>query len=528
MIVFACGFLNSLHSKTFQNYKHKSLMAYSKITVVRQSKDIQISAVELVKGDVVKIKSGDIIPADIRIFKTDNLHVDNALLTGDKAVIKITSEPGVKEFNNPLNSTNMLFYSTKCTEGEGIGIVINTANNTLIGKISELSHSAENDVSQFNLEYKSFIRMLAVISVIIAIVFFIIGYQINNKPMPNFLNVMGLLIANTPIGISCSLLAFFLVFRSKFKKRNLLVKDLHTIEALGSTTCIVTEKTGILTENKMSLVYLWYDMEYKTISKSKEDIQITIDKQNFNVSKFHPLDKSYEKIKYSAVCSSFGEVYDDIHIPDSFTKFKERKKKFILDNKDIMTKDEMLLGIQKIENELLPEYKVYYRENFKNKKEADSIDSGILRFFNDIEILDDIRQVYQNFNEKLNFYNPNARISLNIIKIRENNISRLTIVIKGTIDKIIDKCSRFIIKGKEFPISKKFKEQIFLANKYFMLNGKKVFALAYLDLNMNEYGEDYDFKIWSEKVNNNEEIKTNFPMRNFVFTSLIALEDAPK
>jgi sodium/potassium-transporting ATPase subunit alpha len=528
MIILITAGLNMLTLK-LNNTGLSSFKSFdtSKITAVRNGRETQISVHEIVKGDVVKVKQGDTVPADIRVFKTspNGVIIDNSILTNENGPKYIGTEPGEKGISNPLASLNMLFYATKCIDGEALGVVINTANNTLIGKVSQLTQSAENKESAFIGEYRSFIKMMATIAIPIAILFFAFGFLANFSLMTNFLNISGIIVANTPISLGLSLLVIFLIFRKKLQKRGTQVKTLHSVEAIGSTTCICTDKTAILTENKMNVVYLWYDMEFKTINKAKENIEIMIDKEQIVTARFHPKDKSFEKIRMTAVCSSFGDIYDDSFIPENYPEFVERKKKYILENKDSLTKDELLVGIQRIEDELLPSYMAYYKEHFqRNKKEADFIDSGILRFFNPIESVEDTRQTYQD----TGFVFNSPKLALSIRKVSQGGTISLTVVIKGTIEMVVARCSRFIIKGKEYPVSKKFKEHILRAQKYFQLNGKRVIALAFLDLSAEQYREDYEFNVWVEKRGNNDEIKANFPLKNYVFTSLLALEDLPK
>jgi magnesium-transporting ATPase (P-type) len=303
-----------------------------------------------------------------------------------------------------------------------------------------------------------------------------------------------------------------------------MVKNLHSMETLGSVTCICLDKTGILTDNKLNVVYMWYDMEFKRINKNKED-NIKFGEEQLITSRFHPKDKSFEKIKLTAIGSCFGDVYDDSFIPDNFPEFIDRKRKYIITNKDNLTKDELLKGIQQIEDELLPEYKIYYKHYFqKHKKEADFIDSGIMRFFNTIESIEETRLIYPALDVSFN----SPKLTICVRKVTQPPNIQFIVTIKGSIEKVVEKCNKFIIKGKEYPISKKFKENVFKAHKCFQLNGKQVMALAYLELNPEDYNQEYNFNIWTEMVGNSEEIKANFPLKNFVFTSLLALEDLPK
>jgi magnesium-transporting ATPase (P-type) len=500
----------------------------SKVTVIRNSKEHEITVEELVRGDVVIVKKGDTIPADIRVFKAKNTTVINSILTGDPSPVYIGIQPGDKGLLSPLKASNMLFYSTTCKEGECTGIVVNSANNTLTGKISNLAAYSEPIDTALNKDYRAFVKLMFIISIILSTVFLLLGYIIGYTALINVLNAAGMILANAPLGISYSIIVILKIFSGRFLKRKLNVKNYHAMEALGSITCICTDKKDILTDDKLSIAYFWYDMEYKSLHKNKDDLKINVDKAEFSLSRYHPKDKSSEKIKLSSVCSAVGDVYDDSYITDDYVEFYERKKKIVEINKNTMTKDELLVEIKKLEDELLPKYKEFYKEYFeKNKTNADKIDSGVLRFFN---LFDDTNVFRDKFSEiKLNL--PNCQklgFSVKIIQISENNTTRICVLLKGLPEKIIDKCNKFILKGKEYPISKKFKEHYFLANKYFLLNGKKVVAYAYLDLDPDIYTENYNFNAWTESTGNSEKLNANFPLKNFVFTTLIAFDNPPK
>ena len=156
------------------------------VTVTRDSQQINIAAQEIVKGDVVHVKTGEKIPADFRVFSIDgDLQLDNSPLTGESIACSASLECGEKGKDNALEAKNLAFFSTNCKEGRGAGIVIRIGADTFMGKIANLASDAGSDETTLQREINRFIKLIACIAVGLGVFFFILGlimqYEIITK-----------------------------------------------------------------------------------------------------------------------------------------------------------------------------------------------------------------------------------------------------------------------------------------------------------------------------------------------------------
>jgi P-type E1-E2 ATPase len=129
-LILILSFLTHLSDR---KYKHSSKSQVDKITVVRDAKEVEINYHELVKGDVVKLSEGQQVPADIRIFKSNDLTIDNSNITGEAYSTKIVTSPCEKSLTDTISANNFVFYTSNCIRGDGLGVVVKIPNNTLVG-----------------------------------------------------------------------------------------------------------------------------------------------------------------------------------------------------------------------------------------------------------------------------------------------------------------------------------------------------------------------------------------------------------
>ena len=221
-----------------------------KSTVIRDGKRDVISAAELVRGDIVLIKEGDSIPADVRIITSNEMKVDNSSLTGETEELvrdsKCTSD-------HIIESANMAFFGTKCTSGTSKGMVVMVGQNTIIGLIANLAQNASICESTLRKELNRFIIIISIIAVTIGVLFFIVGMILKPNWILNFIYMIGIIVANVPEGLLATVTVCLTLAAKDLSKKNVLVKNLESLETLGCTSCICTDKTGTLTQNKMKV-----------------------------------------------------------------------------------------------------------------------------------------------------------------------------------------------------------------------------------------------------------------------------------
>ena len=211
----------------------------------------------LVPGDLIYVKEGDKIPADIRIIKSKEMRVDNSSLTGESKLLLRTTECTSEK--NALETENLAFFGTICSEGSGMGIVINIGDETIIGQIANLAATADSQTTPLRKELDRFILIISVISIIMGIFFFMMGVILNYPFITCLIFGIGIIVANVPEGLLATVTVALSLTAKKLYTKKVLVKNIEAVETLGSTSCICSDKTGTLTQNKMTVTHLWYN-----------------------------------------------------------------------------------------------------------------------------------------------------------------------------------------------------------------------------------------------------------------------------
>ena len=238
--------------------------------VIRDGQERRIEARDLVVGDLVRLGTGDRVPADLRVIAASELRTERSGITGESAPVKATAgqdPPGTLA----LQSRALVFNSSLCVIGEGVGVVIRTGNRTVIGSIASLaSDTAGSHETLLQKEVKHFVYFIAGIAFLTACTFFVIGmaraaviYH-HHIPRAAFLNVfinglIILLVAFVPEGLPATLTSLLAITAKRMAQRHVLVKRLSIVESLGCATCICSDKTGTLTCNVMTVEHLWYN-----------------------------------------------------------------------------------------------------------------------------------------------------------------------------------------------------------------------------------------------------------------------------
>lgn len=261
-------FLNALFT-FIQEYKAEQAMKSfkdllpAKISCLRDGKEIEIEAKNLVPGDVVILKEGDKIPADGRIIHSELLRVDHSMLTGE-------SEPQLRSIEvsseNELLSRNMVFSGTLVQSGSGAFVVVRTGDTTQIGTIAHLTSSVKKKDSKIRREIKEFVKVISIIALVLGVVFFGLGFVVGRTYWESIVFAIGIIVANVPEGLLPTVTLTLSLAAQKMAKQNALVKDIESIETLGGVTTICTDKTGTLTQNKLAATSLFFNNHSYTYS----------------------------------------------------------------------------------------------------------------------------------------------------------------------------------------------------------------------------------------------------------------------
>ena len=278
IIILIVVLVNAIIGVTQEAKAEKSLEALQKLTdhaskVVRNGQVVVVPAKELVPGDIVVLDTGDYIPADLRIIEAVNLKSQEASLTGESVPVEKTNEK-IEDTEIGLGDrTNMLFSSSLVTYGRGKGIVVETGMTTEVGKIAEMINKSEDQITPLQQKLNKLGKTLGIVAIVICVIIFIIGLLQNKEPIHMFMTAVSLAVAAIPEGLVAVSTIVLAIGVQKMVKRNAIVKKLPAVETLGSATVICSDKTGTLTQNKMTVEKVFLNGEIKDLDKiGKSDI----------------------------------------------------------------------------------------------------------------------------------------------------------------------------------------------------------------------------------------------------------------
>jgi Ca2+-transporting ATPase len=278
LVIVTIVILNAALGVFQESKAEKALEALQKMAapnskVLRGGAIQTIPSRELVVGDVVLLEAGDYIPADVRILESMNLKVEEASLTGES--VPVEKENAAMDHEASLaDRHNMGYMGTVVTYGRGRAIVIGTGMDTEIGKIAEMISSFEEQSTPLQEKLASFGKVLGLLCLAVCAVVFVLGiYQgyrdghlTTDEVTLLFMTAVSLAVAAIPEGLPAVVTIVLAIGMQRMVKKNSIVKKLHAVETLGSTTVICSDKTGTLTQNQMTVVRLFADGELLEVS----------------------------------------------------------------------------------------------------------------------------------------------------------------------------------------------------------------------------------------------------------------------
>uniref|UniRef100_A0A671RHZ8 ATPase Na+/K+ transporting subunit alpha 1a, tandem duplicate 4 n=1 Tax=Sinocyclocheilus anshuiensis TaxID=1608454 RepID=A0A671RHZ8_9TELE len=271
--------------------------------VIRDGEKKCINAEEVVAGDLVEVKGGDRIPADLRIISAHGCKVDNSSLTGE-------SEPQTRspDFSNenPLETRNIAFFSTNCVEGTARGIVINTGDRTVMGRIATLASSLEGGQTPIAKEIEHFIHIITGVAVFLGVSFFILSLILGYGWLEAVIFLIGIIVANVPEGLLATVTVCLTLTAKRMAKKNCLVKNLEAVETLGSTSTICSDKTGTLTQNRMTVAHMWFDSQIHEADTTENQSGASFDRSSATWSAL---------ARIAGLCNRAVFLADQNHVP---------------------------------------------------------------------------------------------------------------------------------------------------------------------------------------------------------------------
>ena len=277
IIILVVIIANAIIGVLQENKAEKSLEALQKLSshvakVMRNGKLLTIPSRELVPGDVVILETGDYVPADLRIIEAVNLKAQESALTGESVPVEKMSARIEDEKVGIGDRINMLFASSLITYGRGKAIVVETGMNTEVGKIANIINSAEEGETPLQAKLNKLGKTLGIVALIICFVIFGIGLLYGKDVIEMFLTAVSLAVAAIPEGLPAVSTIVLAIGVQRMVKKNAIVKKLPAVETLGSATVICSDKTGTLTQNKMTVEKIYYDNKVFEVKDFKRDL----------------------------------------------------------------------------------------------------------------------------------------------------------------------------------------------------------------------------------------------------------------
>lgn len=267
VIVIANGIIGVVQEKKAQNaLEALKKISVLKATVIRDGIKKEISSEELVVGDIVSIEAGQQVPADLKLLEVHNLKVDEKALTGESVPVEKDSNFVPNEKTQIGDRLDLAYMSTIVTYGRAIGEVIKTGMDTEIGKIADMVSTEKEKPSPLQQAMTSLSKMLGILCVIICAIVFVTGILQHKPVLDMLMTSVSLAVAAIPEGIPTIVTIVMAIGMLKMAKVNAIVKNLPAVETLGSVTYVCSDKTGTLTQNKMTVVKAFCNGQFTDLS----------------------------------------------------------------------------------------------------------------------------------------------------------------------------------------------------------------------------------------------------------------------
>lgn len=296
-------------------------MVVSKVVVVRDGKEVEIESKYLTIGDMIVLKSGLKVPADIVLLESNDLEVNESMLTGESVNVKKDANYKQKQGCQIQEKFNEVFAGTIITKGLAKGVVKNIGVNTEMGKIADKITQKSNAETPLVVRMEKFSKMFTVVIGVAVVIIVIAAILRGDNITETFLMAVSLAVAAIPEGLPITITITLSIGMMNMAKRNVVVRNLSAVEALGSCTVIASDKTGTLTQNEMQVVEVC-DVNGENIELNKKCDTVLNEEnfQNFSIEELGIL----ASVLPNEAGNKDGEFFGDA-VDISFLKYAESK-----------------------------------------------------------------------------------------------------------------------------------------------------------------------------------------------------------
>ena len=398
-------------------------MSSPKAKVIRNGKEIEIDSEKIVPGDIVNLETGDIVPADLRLIRSNNLKIDESSLTGESVPVEKDAQKVFDDFIDLGDRENLAYFSSIVTYGRGRGLVIATGYETELGKIATSISTLDREETPLQKKLATLSKFLGILVIGICVFVLVVGLLYKHEFKEMFMTAISLAVAAVPEGLPAIVTIVLSIGMGKMAKKNAIVKKLLAVETLGTTTIICSDKTGTLTQNQMTVTRVFVNNKVIELTGTGYMPEGKIYYDGGEISL-----KDEEELY---LLSSIASLTNDASLT-----YDENEASIIGDP----TEGALLTFAEKIGNSI---YKL--NDDFSRLEEIP---------------FDSTRKMMTTFHK--NFF--------------ENKISSFT---KGAPDIILSNCNKIFLNGKVSDLTEDMRTKILEENKKFAKEALRVLAYAF-------------------------------------------------
>lgn len=434
--------------------------------VFRNGEKATVSARELALGDIVEVKGGDRIPADLRIISSSSMKVDNSSLTGESEPQSRDAEQSTTEV---LEARNLAFFSTNCVEGSARGVVVRCGDNTVMGRIAALASNVDSGDSPIAQEIEHFIHIITGVAVFLGVIFFILAFILGYYWLEAVIFLIGIIVANVPEGLLATVTVCLTLTAKRMAKKNCLVKNLEAVETLGSTSTICSDKTGTLTQNRMTVAHMWFDDKI-------QEADTTENQTGSNIA--YKDDATWRNLgRVAALCNRA------VFLAGETGPILKRETAGDASESALLKCCELMMGsVEGI--------------RAKNPKVAEIP------------------------------FNSVNKWQLSVHETEDTSDQRMLLVMKGAPERILSRCSKIMINGEEIEMTKEYENKFTTAYETLGGMGERVLGFAHLYLDAAAFPKGFNFD--TDEMNfPNGDLEAD-PESGLTFVGLMSMIDPPR